>query len=113
MKKQWFTAVELVGIAGLPSSRAGVNGRARKEGWERRRKAGVQGKAVEYSIEGLPPDVLNVLRLKEMPAEYISQRQDPFAVWIEAYNQLTDSERSQIVAFLLREGVGALMKRLT
>ncbi|EEP96852.1 hypothetical protein yaldo0001_30520 [Yersinia aldovae ATCC 35236] len=67
---------------------------------------------MEYSIEGLPPDVLNVLRLQETTAEYTLPRQDPLAVWIEAYNQLTDAERSQVVAFLLREGVGTLIKRL-
>lgn len=113
MKKQWITAVELIGIGGLPKSPAGVNGRARKEGWERRRKLGVQGKAVEYAIEGLPPDVLNVLRLKENLAEYVVPRNDPLAIWIEAYHQLTDVERSQAIAFLLREGVGTLMKRLS
>ena len=113
MKKQWITAVELIGIGGLPKSPAGVNGRARKAGGERRRKLGVQGKAVEYAIEGLPPDVLNVLRLKENPAEYVVPRNDPLAIWIEAYHQLTDVERSQAIAFLLREGVGTLMKRLS
>ncbi|PNM25253.1 DNA-binding protein [Yersinia enterocolitica] len=112
MKKQWITAAELIGIGGLPNTPAGVNGRARKEGWERRRKLGVQGKAVEYAIEGLPSDVLCVLRLKETPPEYVVRRNDPLAIWIEAYNQLTDAERSRAIAFLLREGVGTLMKRL-
>lgn len=112
MEKEWFTAMELAGIAGLPKSTAGVHDKARREEWERRRKQGVQGKALEYAIESLPPSVLNVLRLKEKPAEYVLQRQDPLAVWVEAYYQLTDDERQQAIAFLLREGIDALMKRL-
>ncbi|CNH89374.1 DNA-binding protein [Yersinia pekkanenii] len=112
MEKQWITATELAGIAGLPKSTAGIHGKARREGWERRRKRGVQGKAVEYAVESLPLGVLNVLRLRESPAEYVLQRQEPLTVWIEAYHQLTDAERVQAIAFLLREGVGALMKRL-
>ncbi|WP_275431511.1 DNA-binding protein, partial [Klebsiella pneumoniae] len=54
MKKEWYTAKELVGLAGLPNSPQGVNLMARREGWENRRKRGVQGKAVEYSVKSLP-----------------------------------------------------------
>ena len=42
MKKEWYTAKELVGLAGLPNSPQGVNLMARREGWENRRKRGVK-----------------------------------------------------------------------
>lgn len=112
MKKEWFAAKELIGIAGLPSSTQGINFMARSDGWEQRRRRGVQGKALEYHINSLPDDVLNVLSLKENVAEYVVKRQDPLAVWIEAYYQLTDSERSKAITFILREGITNMMIRL-
>lgn len=54
MKKLWFTAKELAGLEGLPTSPQGINLMARREGWKNRRKRGVQGKAVEYYYESLP-----------------------------------------------------------
>ena len=71
MKKEWYTAKELVGLAGLPNSPQGVNLMARREGWENRRKRGVQGKAVEYSVKSLPEEVVSVLAAHEPPAEYL------------------------------------------
>ncbi|PHZ29484.1 putative DNA-binding transcriptional regulator [Yersinia sp. KBS0713] len=112
MKKEWFAAKELAGLEGLPSSPQGVNLMAKREGWEQRRRRGVQGKAVEYHIESLPSTILNSLQLREEPAQYTPVRQDPVNIWIEAYYQLTEAERAQVIAFLLREGIGALMKRL-
>lgn len=44
MKKEWFAAKELTGVAGLPSSPQGINLMARREGWISRRRKGVQGK---------------------------------------------------------------------
>ncbi|CNE78902.1 DNA-binding protein [Yersinia nurmii] len=112
MKKQWFSARELAGIAGLPSSPQGINQMARREGWELRRRRGVQGKAIEYHVDSFPGQVLDMIRMREEPAEYIVARQDPLQVWIEAYYQLTEEERDQIIAFIFREGVGTLMARL-
>ena len=43
MKKLWFTAKELAGLEGLPTSPQGINLMARREGWKNRRKRGVQG----------------------------------------------------------------------
>ncbi len=109
MKKEWYTAKELVGLAGLPNSPQGVNLMARREGWENRRKRGVQGKAVEYSVKSLPDEVISVLAAHEPPAEYLSKRQDAFLIWVEAYYQLTKSEREKIVKFVLREGLAKLI----
>ncbi|ANI30735.1 DNA-binding protein [Yersinia entomophaga] len=112
MKKEWFAAKELTGIAGLPSSPQGINLMAKREGWKQRRRRGVQGKAVEYHIDSLPVSVLSLLRLKEDPVDYVVTRQEPIAVWVEAYYQLTEAERDKIISFILREGIGSLMTRL-
>lgn len=84
MKKEWFAAKELAGLDGLPSSPQGVNLMAKREGWEQRRRRGVQGKAVEYHIESLPTTILNSLQLREDPAKYTPTRQDPLSLWVEA-----------------------------
>ncbi|AKH63662.1 MULTISPECIES: DNA-binding protein [Photorhabdus] len=109
MKKEWYSAKELVGIAGLPSSPQGINLMARREGWEYRRKLGVQGKALEYHINSLPEDVLNMLSVGENTVDYANKRQDPFLIWVEAYYQLTKVEREKIVKFILREGLAKLI----
>lgn len=109
MKKEWYSAKELVGLAGLPSSPQGINLMARREGWHHRRKLGVQGKAVEYQVDSLPDDVQIVLNACEPGVSYQSQRQDPFLIWVEAYYQLTKDEREKIVTFILREGLAKLI----
>jgi hypothetical protein len=109
MKNEWFAAKELTGIAGLPSSTQGINLMARRDGWVSRRRKGVQGKALEYHIDSLPTGVRKLLVLREEPAAYEVERQDPLAVWIEYYYHLSDSERAQVMAFLMREGVGSLL----
>ncbi len=40
MKNLWFTAKELAGLEGLPTSPQGINLMARREGWKNRRKEG-------------------------------------------------------------------------
>ncbi|PHM37350.1 DNA-binding protein [Xenorhabdus innexi] len=111
MKKEWYSAKELMGLAGLPSSPQGVNLMARREGWEQRRKRGVQGKALEYHVNSLPEDVLSVLALSESSVEYYrNKRQDPFMIWVEAYYQLTKPERERMVKFILRKGLASLFQ---
>ena len=112
MKKEWYSAKELVGLAGLPSSPQGVNLMARREGWHQRRKRGVQGKAVEYSIDSLPDEVQAILHACDNSASYQAKRQDAFLIWVEAYYQLTREEREKIVTFILREGLAKLIQRL-
>ncbi|MBD2799939.1 putative DNA-binding transcriptional regulator [Xenorhabdus sp. M] len=111
MKKEWYSARELISLAGLPSSPQGVNLMARREGWEQRRKRGVQGKALEYHVNSLPEEVLNVLAVSENSVEYYrNKRQDPFMIWVEAYYQLTKSERERMVKFILRRGLASLVQ---
>lgn len=111
MKKEWYSAKELIGLAGLPSSPQGVNLMARREGWEQRRKRGVQGKALEYNVNSLPEEVVNVLTVSESSVEYYrNKRQDPFMIWVEAYYQLSKSERERMVKFILRKGLASLVQ---
>jgi hypothetical protein len=109
MKNEWFAAKELIGIAGLPASTQGINLMARREGWISRRRKGVQGKALEYHVDSLPNSVRKLLMLREEPAAYDVERQDLLSVWIEYYYHLSDSERTQVMAFLMREGVSGLL----
>lgn len=68
MKKEWFTTTELLGMAGLPKTRQGVNKRAREDGWKKRRHKAVQGRGVEYSLHSLPELVQHSLSLQETPS---------------------------------------------
>ncbi len=114
MKKEWFAAKDLVGINGLPKTPQGLHGRARRQGWETRRRVGVQGRAVEYHIDSLPKLMKPALIIQEKSAEYLCPSYyDPLLIWIESYKQLNDIERETIVAFIVREGMMAMIKRLT
>lgn len=109
MKNEWFSAKELLGIKTLPSSTQGVNLMARREKWVSRRRKGVQGKALEYHIDSLPVEARSLLILREEPAVYEVERQQPLAVWIEYYYHLSETEREEVMAFLMREGVVSLL----
>lgn len=112
MKKLWFTAKELAGLEGLPTSPQGVNLMARREGWKNRRKRGVQGKAVEYYVESLPDEIQGQLSLCEPSVTYQSQRIDALQIWSEAYYQLTEAERNKIVKHILRYGLSSLLAQI-
>ncbi len=113
MKKEWFAASELIGFDGLPSSTQGIHGMARRNAWVKRRRHGVQGKAVEYHIDSLPTKAMDCLEMKEQSAEYVySSHQDPLAIWIESYKQLKEQERDAIIKFIVREGLSEVLHRL-
>ncbi|NMP25854.1 putative DNA-binding transcriptional regulator [Rahnella sp. SAP-1] len=110
MKQEWFAAKELVGINGLPTSTQGVHGMARRQGWEKRRRFGVQGRAVEYHIDSLPNRTKPALIIQEKSAEYLcTSYQDPLAIWIESYKQLNETERKQIISYIVRKGMTAMI----
>ncbi|AIR69373.1 DNA-binding protein [Dickeya fangzhongdai] len=112
MKKEWFATSELVGIGGLPKSRQGLNKRAREDGWEKRRRKGVQGRGVEYSIHSLPQSVQQTLLMQETSGEYSAKPSDMLSVWIQIYHQLSVPEREKLIAYIMREGVSATLKQL-
>lgn len=114
MKKEWFTTAELLGMAGLPKTRQGVNKRAREDGWEKRRHKGVQGRGVEYSLYSLPEPVQFSLSLQETPSTYsVALREaDILAVWIQIYQQCSVQEREALVAYILRHGMASVLSQL-
>lgn len=114
MKKEWFAAKELIEFDGLPSSTQGIHDMARRLSWVKRRRWGVQGRAVEYHIDALPAGALNRLEMKEPSAEYAYvSHTDPMAIWIESYKQLSDDERDVIIKFIVREGLSEMLQRLS
>lgn len=112
MKKEWFTTAELLGMAGLPKTRQGVNKRAREDGWEKRRHKGVQGRGVEYSLYSLPEPVQHSLSLQESPSSYAVRQADMLAVWIQIYQQCSEQEREALVAHILRHGMASVLSQL-
>ncbi|RMH86390.1 transposase [Pseudomonas sp. AOB-7] len=52
--RKWFTAQELAGLPGLPTTDRNIRQMADREGWEGQRRLG--SKAIEYSFAVLPPD---------------------------------------------------------
>ncbi|MCV9878779.1 DNA-binding protein [Brenneria izbisi] len=114
MDKEWFSTSELVGVGGLPKSPQGLNKRARDDGWEKRRRKGVQGRGVEYSIRSLPYEVRSSLKMNEnMPPAYQAEKQPALLTsWVHIFNQLSESEQSRLINFILREGTRAMLSRL-
>ncbi|MFP1773222.1 DNA-binding protein [Lonsdalea quercina] len=114
MDKKWFATKELLGVAGLPTSRQGLNKKAKENGWEKRRRKGVQGKGVEYAIWSLPDSVKHSLMMEESPVpEYATPAEtELLSTWIQVYHQLTGSERTQLINHILHEGALAMLARL-
>lgn len=114
MDKEWFATNELIGLGGLPKSPQGLNKRARDDGWERRKRKGVQGRGVEYSIHSLPNEVRNQLLIKEGAKPEYQVKKEPalLASWIHIFHQLSEGEQSRLINFILREGIMAMLSRL-
>jgi hypothetical protein len=109
MKKEWFSTNELAGIDGLPSTKQGINQKARREQWATRKRSGVQGKAVEYHIDSLPSRAQDVLKAHEDSAAYVDGKDNLLSIWITAYHQLTSDERDRLITFIMRHGVAKLV----
>lgn len=112
MKKEWFSAKELVKIADLPTTPQAINQRARSEGWRTQRRLGVQGRAVEYHISSLPVEVSTALLAQTVPDDstpsYISMEK----AWVAIFAQLTEEERQYLISFVMREGINALLTKV-
>ncbi|XBS70446.1 DNA-binding protein [Acerihabitans sp. KWT182] len=122
MKKAWFSTNELLGVGGLPTTRQGVTGRARRDNWRRRPRSGVQGRGLEYAFESLPEDVQRALTQREMrerpAASYrvgivpAVSEEDPLSAWIAIYRQFLPEERDNVISLVMREGIVKFMTRL-
>ncbi len=58
--ERWYSAAELVGVAGLPTTVQGVRAMADRDGWPKRAKA--KGKGCEYDFACLPDPAQRELR---------------------------------------------------
>ncbi len=90
----WYSASELCGLPGLPSTRQGLHSRARAEKWRRRRRKG-RGGGHEYHISSLPAVTRDYL-LRRAAAEAAQQAQsalpDPIE-GCESMAEMTDAQR--------------------
>jgi hypothetical protein len=53
MKKEWFTAQELAGAAGLPTTVQAINAKAKRDDWKHQPRKG-RGGGREYHLSSLP-----------------------------------------------------------
>lgn len=65
--KEWLSVSELLGVAGLPATKAGLIKAATRAGWTSRPRAG-RGGGREYDLRSLPKAVQTALLLREAPA---------------------------------------------
>ena len=70
--KQWYETKELIGLPGLPGTRQGINLKAKKEEWKKRKALGVMGRAFEFHIDSLPLVTQDILKNNENTRQYIS-----------------------------------------
>lgn len=62
--REWYSASELVGLPGMPSTRQNVILKAKREGWKSRPRSG-KGGGLEYHISSLPPRAQDALIARE------------------------------------------------
>lgn len=113
MKKEWYTAMELTGIGGLPNSPQGVNAKAKRESWKKQKKANKQGKGIEYHYSCLPEETLIALKLYEPLAHYKLSQEEPLVIWMKAFQQLNDGEQKLLTELILRDGIRSFLEKIT
>ena len=60
--KEWFSAKELAGVAGLPTTERAIQMSAKREGWQSQKRSG-RGGGSEYHISSLPAKTQTALRI--------------------------------------------------
>ncbi|MGX2947382.1 transposase domain-containing protein [Frederiksenia canicola] len=98
---EWFSAIDLVGLNGLPSTPQGINKKARSEKWQKREREGVQGGGFEYHISSLPPEAQQALKLRaalEVVTITESVPQKPSLDLARKLNAASDKEREKAKA---------------
>ncbi|EMX8695951.1 DNA-binding protein [Klebsiella michiganensis] len=108
--KEWFTADELSGKPGLPGDRSNINRKANKEGWEKRQRSGVRGKAYEFHISSLPDETQQWLGFNEPSPSRDDIDIEVLAKLIEAVEILTEQRvrklspitKAKIISILYR-----------
>ncbi|MFC5525256.1 transposase domain-containing protein [Rhodanobacter ginsengisoli] len=75
---RWYSAAELAGLAGLPSTPQNVTSRARRESWQSRARSG-RGGGNEYAFSSLPPVTQAALLLRDRPTPLAMRRRNTLA----------------------------------
>lgn len=101
MSKEWFTAQELAGLAGMPSSDRRVRSRAEREGWQAQKRA--NSKAAEYHATSLPMETQQALA--KQSAEAIAQSDAPTIIAGRAAAQLAETADKRALANSVRQMV--------
>ncbi len=65
--QQWYSAKELAGLPGMPGTQQNVTAKAKRENWQRRKRAG-RGGGWEYHISSLPKETQDALLDKMIAA---------------------------------------------
>ncbi|MDD2467728.1 MAG: Mu transposase C-terminal domain-containing protein [Desulfobulbus sp.] len=98
--KRWFTALELAGVNGMPTSPSAVVRRAKREKWLAKWHNG-QGGGKEYSITSLPSETQAALHFKHAPVPAISKDKE-LVVREKVDMKLTDLKEWQRTIFHAR-----------
>ncbi len=108
MSQEWFSAKELQGLAGLPSSASSISRKATNEGWKKRQIKGVKGIAYEYHISSLPNSTQ-----AELGGTQLSDNDKPAnklaSVLMALVVELEPEEIQKALKLLSKGGLGALM----
>lgn len=111
MTKMWYSSKELILIEGLPSTIQGINRKARTEGWQSRKRSGIQGKALEYHRDSLPDFVKShFMPIQEPDVSYGPiTAVEPLQLWVSAFLSLNNDEKELLSSWLMRNGVKELI----
>lgn len=83
MINQWMSAKEIAALPGMPSTIQGVHKKARRDGWQQRKQAGVKGPGVEYLVEVSSEQIAKqeqCERVEEPEAVYLNQFMEEFVL---------------------------------
>ena len=101
--RNWYTAQDLAGLAGMPGTVQGVNLRAKREGWEAQLRLG-RGGGQEYSFAVLPPETQAALLAASVNVEETEVAPASVPKVIErdviSSSRLVDSQRDVMTARL-------------
>lgn len=98
--KRWFTASELAGIKGMPSSVPGIIKKAKRERWAAKWRQG-QGGGKEYHIDSFPPETQAALHFIHSPVPAVTADKE-LAIREKADTKLTELKGWQRTIFHAR-----------
>lgn len=111
-----MTANELAGLGGLPKSPQGVNTRARSEGWEKRKRAGVKGgKAVEYDLNSIPESTRKLIESDAYgnpnthPVQSRPQLDEMLSMWDALLKSVSEEKRELLLNHALANGMSSII----